>query len=120
MESAVSGIDFTLAFECRSRSRRPTIEWVEQQIKKHEHLSDKLVLVSAQPFTRRAADLARREGADTIELSAATRVDWLARIEQYKRLLFATFDFQIKSFTAEYRSPDDARRFPDGQNASIN
>jgi hypothetical protein len=75
VESSLNGINFVLAFDCRRRSRKPTIEWVEQQIQKHAHLSDKLVLVANRPFTANAIDLARRVGVDTIELSEATKVN---------------------------------------------
>lgn len=112
VDCTVNSAPLVIAFECRSsRSRKPTIEWVEQMLKKHEHLSDKLVLVANRAFSADAIDLARREGADTVELSAATKMDWPARIDQYTNLFVATFDFQIVTFTVVPDAPEDAPRF---------
>jgi len=111
VETTVNGVPFTLAVECRKGSRKPTVEWVERMLKKHEYLSDKLVLVANRRFTAEAADLGRREGAETVEAGDATRLDWRARIDQYVKLVFATFDFTLKTFTVEYDTPPGASRF---------
>lgn len=113
VECTVNDVPLIIAFECRGRSRKPTIEWVEQMLKKHQYLSDKLVLVANHGFTTDAIDLANREGVDTVELSAARKLDWPAVIDRYTQLLFATFDFTIKTFTAEYDCPVGAPRFAD-------
>jgi hypothetical protein len=84
---------------------------VEQMVKKHEHLSDKLVLVANYAFSADAIDLARREGVDTVELSEATKMDWPARIDQYTNLFLATFEFQILGFTAEPNYPEGSPGF---------
>jgi hypothetical protein len=102
VEFTESGVPFLLAFETRGRSRKPTIEWVEQQIKKHEHLSDKLVLVANRAFTIDAQDLARRHGVEAVELGEATHTDWPAFIDQYKELFFAGFDFSVKEYRIEF------------------
>jgi hypothetical protein len=111
VESTVNGVPLIIAFECRGRSRKPTIEWVEQMIKKHQYLSDKLVLVANHAFVADAVDLAKREGVETVELSAATKLDWPAMIDRYTQLLFATVEFTVRTFTVEYDCPEGAPRF---------
>jgi hypothetical protein len=104
VECRVNDVSFIIAFECRSRSRGSAIDWVEQMIKKHEHLSDKLVLVANKAVSPDALDLARREGADTVVLGVAdsTDTDWSARIDQYQQLFLASFEFMVKTFSVEY------------------
>ena len=111
VECSANGVPFILAFECRKLSRKPAIEWVEQMLKKHEHLSDKLVLVANRPLTADAIDLARRNGVETVELSEATKTDWPARLDQYTNLLFTTFDFTVQTYSLEYGVPTDGPRF---------
>jgi hypothetical protein len=104
VECSPNGVPYILAFECCAVARKATIEWVERQIKKHEHLSDKLVLVARKGFTRTALDLARREGAVTITLSEAAAADWPACIDEYTKLFFCTFDFQLLAYGVEYEA----------------
>lgn len=111
VESIVHGIPFVLAIECRESNRRPTRPWVQLQVKRHETLSDKLVLIANRPFSKTALGAARRDGAETVVFGEATKTNWPALIDQYTNLIFSTFGFKVKSFTAEYEIPLDAPRF---------
>jgi hypothetical protein len=102
VEFLESNVPFILAYECQSGGRKPDIEWVEQQIKKHEHLSDKLVLVTARPLTANAIDLARRHRVETIELGVALQTDWSAFIDAFTDLYFASFDFRLIDWQVTY------------------
>jgi hypothetical protein len=113
VECLVTDIPIIVAFECRCRSRKPDFELVEQMVKKHDHLSDKLVLVANLPFTDEATAAALRERADIIVLNEATNTNWVARIDQYTELLLATFDFSVRSFSVEYDCPEGSPRFHD-------
>lgn len=108
VESSVNGIPFILAFECADRSRKPGIEWVQQMLKKHEHLSDKLVLVAGKAFVGKAAKAAKRDGAETVELSDATKRNWPSLLDEYQKLVFASFDLRVKSRAIEYFRPTAA------------
>lgn len=113
VEFSESGASFILALECQRRSRKPGIEWVEQQIKKHEHLSDKLVLVAHRAFAADALALARSHGVDTVVLSDALQTDWPAFIDAFTDLHFASFDFKLVDFTVRYDAgpPFDLTQF---------
>jgi hypothetical protein len=111
VECTVNGVPFVIAFECHDGKRSPTIEWVERMVKKHEHLSDKLVLVANRAPSTDAVDLARREGVETAEFSVATKQNWPALIDQYTKLFFAAFAVTITSYRADYDCPDGAQRF---------
>jgi hypothetical protein len=54
-----------IGIECVARKRKATIEWVEQQAKKHETLTDKLILVSERGFYRDAEAKAKLLGIQT-------------------------------------------------------
>lgn len=59
---------FVIGIECVARKRKADIEWVEQQAKKHETLTDKLILVSERGFYRDAAVKAKLLGIQTYTL----------------------------------------------------
>jgi len=102
VEFTESSVPFILAYECQRRSRKPDIEWVEQMIKKHERLSDKLVLVAQHPLTADALDEAHRHGVETIQLSDALQTDWQAFIDAFTDLYFASFDFELIDWRVTY------------------
>jgi hypothetical protein len=110
-----NNVPFTLAFECRGRSDKAAIDWVEQMLKKHEHLSHKLVLVDMEGFSAAALRLAVMHGADTVVLNEATKTDWPARIDEYRELLFASFEGHVTSFSVEPQYPDGALKFNDAE-----
>jgi hypothetical protein len=119
VECSPNGVPYVLAFECNKHSRKTTIEWVERMLKKHEHLSDKLVLVTQKGFTRTGLDLARRHRAETVTLTAAKHTDWPAQIDGFTELLFANFDFILKLYTVEYDLPAGAPHFTNGQTVQM-
>jgi hypothetical protein len=93
IEFRVNGFPFICAIECRDRSRKPDLGWVEQMVKKHEYLSDKLVLVSNLDLSRDASDLARRNGVETIVIRDAVQTNWAAKIDEYKTLFIVRTNY---------------------------
>jgi hypothetical protein len=64
IRSKVAGHELVLAFEAAKMGRPADVKWVEQQIKKHEHLpTDKVVLISDSGFSKNARNLAEKLGA---------------------------------------------------------
>jgi hypothetical protein len=60
-EYEIDGDRFVQSFEVTSKSRRADVTWVEQLLRKHEHLeTDRLVLVSWKGFTASARRLAEK------------------------------------------------------------
>lgn len=66
----------SIGVECIGRGRKATIEWVEQMLQKHEHLTNRLVLVSQTGFTPDAIQMAREHGVETLTLAEALNADW--------------------------------------------
>ncbi len=63
--------------ECQDRTRKATVEWVEQMAMKHSLLpTSKLILVAVQGFTRTAKDKAASFGIDTYSFDEALATDW--------------------------------------------
>ena len=56
---------FLIGIECAGRKRKAGVEWVEQLAKKHETLTDKLILVSERGFYRTAEAKAKQLGVQT-------------------------------------------------------
>lgn len=98
VEFTAGAVPFILGIECVARSRRPTVDWVLLQIKRHEHLTDKLVLVANRPFSRRAAEVAALHRVETIALSEAVSTEWAEYLTKEANLGFSVFDVEIKTF----------------------
>jgi hypothetical protein len=130
VEANVSGSTLIVGIEARTSKRKRSIEWVEQQIKKHEHLSDKLILVANQGFAEDALDLARRHGVETVEFSETVSPDWPALIDGcVAGLVFEAFEFAPSNSKFRYGRPEGAPdlsadgepailRLPDGQSGA--
>jgi hypothetical protein len=64
IRSRSAGYEVVVSVEAAGRSRKASIEWVEQQLRKHRDLpTNKLVLVSEKGFYKPARELAESEGA---------------------------------------------------------
>lgn len=62
--------EILVAIECRRRRCRSDIIWMEQLASKRDNLGlDRIVAVSATPFTRQASDYAREKHIELMELS---------------------------------------------------
>lgn len=71
--------DFKIAIECRDRSRKDSVEWIDSLIGKAKSLSvNKVVAVSKEGFTETAIKKAKANDIDTLTLEEATDTDWSA------------------------------------------
>lgn len=69
--------NFNLVIECRARSRKDSVAWIEELIGKKRSLAvDKLVAVSEKGFTKTAAKKAQAHGIDTLTVKEAVATDW--------------------------------------------
>jgi hypothetical protein len=67
LRSKTAGHETVIAIEAASRSRRATVDWVEQMIGKHKNLpTDKVVLVAEAGFSKQARKLATAEQMDPL------------------------------------------------------
>lgn len=106
VEFKVQGVPMILGFECTKGSRKPTRQWAEQLIKKHEHLTDKLVLVANRPLTAGAIDVSQRHGVENVEVAKASATDWKDFIDRWPNLIFAGFDFTLQSWRLDCEPGD--------------
>jgi hypothetical protein len=84
--------DVFVCIECQDRSRKATVEWVEQMAMKHSLLpTSKLILVAVQGFTSTAIEKAASFGIDTYSLDEALAADW-------KELLGDPFALDVYAF----------------------
>ena len=69
--------DFKLVIECRDRSRKDSVEWIDGLIGKVGSLAvDKLVAVSKKGFAKTAVKKAQAHGIDTLTVEEAVETDW--------------------------------------------
>lgn len=83
-----------ICVECQDRSRKATVEWVEQMAMKHSLLpTSKLILVAVQGFTGTAKDKAASFGIDTYSFDEALAADWIELLG--KSMSFDMYAFRI-------------------------
>jgi hypothetical protein len=69
--------DFKLAIECRDRSRKDSVQWIDELIGKTRSLAvNKVAAVSKEGFTESAVTKARAFGIDTLSVKEAVETDW--------------------------------------------
>ncbi len=95
IEEPIGQIHMLIGVECRDRGRPATVEWVQQMRGKHQHRTDKLVLVSRSGFTGTAVDEARRHGIETMSLAEAREADWNVVVNKLKEVFVGQFSFNI-------------------------
>ncbi|TWT67267.1 restriction endonuclease [Allorhodopirellula solitaria] len=77
IRGSVAGHAVSIAIECRDRSRKDTVEWIDQLIGKYTAIPvQKVVAVSATGFSRSATDKAKKHQIETLTLAQAEEADW--------------------------------------------
>jgi hypothetical protein len=98
-----SGFELCIGIECAARTRRVGVTWVEQMLKKHEHLPvHKTILVSKSGFTGGALEKARFGKAVAISLAEAENFDWLDLLGSLDSLVLGFFKFSILNGVVDY------------------
>jgi hypothetical protein len=77
IEHKISGHTIKIAVECRDRSRKDSIEWIDGLVGKTSSLDvNKVVAVSKKGFAQAAIDKAKSHGIDTLSIEEASEKDW--------------------------------------------
>ena len=77
IEYTLGGIQLRLAIECRDRSRRQDVEWIDGLIGKFRDLPvDKIVAVTKSGFSTTAIEKARANNIEIRTLEEALNTDW--------------------------------------------
>ena len=81
--------------------------WVESMITKHQGgmLSDKLILVAADGFTRGAVKKAEAHNVSMVSLGDAESIDWARTVGKYASLWFGKVDLSPETVTFTVKSP---------------
>lgn len=86
IRGVIAGHTVTVSVEVSSRTRRATVEWVEQMVAKHEHLeTSRLVLASRAGFTRQAK--VRAEASNVIAVEQSDLADDAGRSFLMRQLI---------------------------------
>jgi len=77
IEKTVAGILIRIAIECRGRSRKDDIDWIDGLVGKYVNLEvDKVVAISQSGFSSGALEKAKAHQIDALTLKAALQTDW--------------------------------------------
>jgi len=94
IETRVGDTDVRLAVECRDRSRRDDIEWIDQLIGKYRDLPvDKVIAVSAAGVTKAADEKAAANRIEIRTLREALDADWP---KELRRSSFANLNINVR------------------------
>ncbi len=99
IEHEVAGTKLRIAVECRDRSRRDSIEWIDSLIGKFRDLAiDKVVAVNRVGFSKEAVQKASANGIDTRTLEKALDTDWPEEFVKLGiiRMTYRTFPVQVR------------------------
>ena len=101
--------DFRVIIECRDRSRKGTVQWIDELIGKTRSLAvNKVVAVSKEGFTKTAISKARAHGIDTLTVEEATGTDWQAYLIKPGIVVFSDENYRLHDVLfregGEYRS----------------
>lgn len=77
VEYKYAGHEFSFIVECRDRSRKETVEWIDSLVGKTKSLKvNKVVAVSSKGFAETAINKAKENGIETLTLEAAKDTNW--------------------------------------------
>lgn len=99
IEHEVAGTKLRIAVECRDRSRRDSIEWIDGLIGKFRDLDvDKVVAVNRVGFSEEAIQKASANGIDARTLEKALNTDWSGEFVKLGiiKLTYRTFPVQAR------------------------
>jgi hypothetical protein len=92
IEKDVAGHHLILSIECVGRSRRASVEWVDQMASKHQSLpTNHLVLISEKGFTSEAMEKAAKLGIEALTPEEAIDVDWTTVVKKLAEVYAALY-----------------------------
>jgi hypothetical protein len=95
IEYEIAGTEFRLAVECRDRSRKDSIDWIDGLIGKYRELDiDRVVAVNRLGFSEEAVQKANANRIQTRSLEKALHADW---IEEFTKLGIAKLTYRTFS-----------------------
>ncbi len=111
IEEPAGQITLQIGVEVRDRSRAADVGWVQEMRGKHEHRTDKLILVSRTGFTKNALNEAEKFGIETMDLQEAIESDWAGKVSKLKEVFLGRFNVNIVKCRAvlaeEYGHPEE-------------
>lgn len=101
LEASLYGHPLRIAVECRDRSRKSDIEWIDALVGKYRNLAvQKIIAVSRRGFSAPAQEKATQGGIETRSLDECADTDWSSEFIKIGVGEF-TFSPQVESVTIE-------------------
>lgn len=97
LENKIAGHNIKIAVECRDRSRKDSVEWIDGIIGKTKSLDvDKVVAVSSSGFSKTAALKAKANNIDLVTYKEASEINWEKYILKPGLALVSDFSYSLK------------------------
>ena len=100
IEHMVAGHPLKIGIECRDRSRKESVGWIEELIGKKNALHlNKAIAVSNKGFTGTAERKAKRNGIEVHSLIDAEKVDWASKLPKHDLVMISAVNYRLYSAT---------------------
>lgn len=100
IDCAVGGHPMKIAIECRDRSRKESVSWIEELIGKQRALHiNKMIAVSSKGFTGTAERKAKRNGIEAHSLIDAEKIDWASKLPKHDLFMISSINYRLFSAT---------------------
>ncbi len=100
IEQMASGHPLNIGIECRDRSRKESVAWIEELIgKKNALLLNKAIAVSSKGFTGAAERKAKRNGIEVHSLIDAEKIDWASKLPKHSLVMISAINYRLYSAT---------------------
>jgi len=120
IEHRIAGHTLKIAVECRDRSRKDTVEWIDGLIGKMESLDvNKIVAVSSRGFAETAVRKAKAKGIDTLTFEDAVEADWEGYFFRPGMAIFSNPNYILQTVQRLQNSTFVALRNEDRENHVI-
>ncbi len=100
IEYMVAGHPMKIGVECRDRSRKESVGWIEELVGKKNALHlNKAIAVSSKGFTGAAERKAKRNGIEVHSLLDAEKVDWASTLPKQDLVMISAINYRLYSAT---------------------
>lgn len=97
VECQIARHNFKLVIECRDRSRKESVEWIDEIIGKVGSLDvEKIVAVSKMGFAKAAVRKAQAHNIDTLTIEEAKEIDWDKYMIKPAVVVFTDDNYHLK------------------------
>lgn len=120
IEHMVAGHSMKIGIECRDRSRKESVSWIEELIGKKNALHlNKAIAVSSKGFTNAAERKAKRNGIEVHSLIDAKKINWASKLPKHELFMISSINYRLYSATLYDVEGEVIDNIPENSNVMI-